>query len=314
MKLNKQQITFLDKFSKGRWTLNEETGLVDIDGDFYGDGEQYSIPLTDFKGIRFGVVTGVFDCSNNELTSIEGAPQEVGRGFYCSYNQLTSLEGAPQKVGRGFNCSGNNLTSLEGSPQEVGEDFDCSYNSLKSLVGAPQKVRGAFICRKNKLKSLVGSPQEVGGYFDCSDSNLTSLEGSPQEVGEDFDCRFNSLTSLAGSPQKVGGAFDCRYNKLTSLAGAPQKVGSGLLCSDNKLGIPNYILDLMYETMKGCGVNYYVALHIHREAIEEEMNKILKQAEKRAGEMKNVLDHLDAHMTKEEQKAISVASRYGHFN
>ena len=33
-----------------------------------------------------------FDCSNNLLTSLEGAPREVGRGFYCSYNQLPSGE------------------------------------------------------------------------------------------------------------------------------------------------------------------------------------------------------------------------------
>ena len=37
---------------------------------------------------------GDFDCSDNLLTSLEGAPKEVGVKFYCSDNQLASLEGA----------------------------------------------------------------------------------------------------------------------------------------------------------------------------------------------------------------------------
>jgi len=119
MKLNKEQIEFLDKYTDGVWTLNEKTGLVDIGGCFDCASEK----LTDFKGVRFGVVTGNFICSNNSLTSLEGSPQKVGVGFDCSSNKLTSLEGAPQKVGWGFYCSRNKLTSLVGAPQEVGGGF-----------------------------------------------------------------------------------------------------------------------------------------------------------------------------------------------
>jgi hypothetical protein len=112
MKLNKEQIEFLNMCTiiprvggptRSKWTLNEKTGLVDIEGDFscyhvYGEG------LTDFKGVNFGVVTGDFDCRHNMITSLEGAPQEVGGNFGCRDNKLTSLEGAPQKVGDSFYC------------------------------------------------------------------------------------------------------------------------------------------------------------------------------------------------------------------
>ena len=50
--------------------------------------------------------------------------------FDCSENKLTSFEGAPQKVGGYFDCSKNKLTSLVGAPQEVGEDFKCSQNPI----------------------------------------------------------------------------------------------------------------------------------------------------------------------------------------
>ena len=45
--------------------------------------------LTDFKGVRFGEVGGNFNCSNNELTSLEGAPQRVGGYFDCHDNPIS---------------------------------------------------------------------------------------------------------------------------------------------------------------------------------------------------------------------------------
>ena len=168
MKLNKEQIGFLNECTKGKWTLNEETGLVDIRGDFDCSNKR----LTDFKGVKFGVVTGGFWCSYNSLTSLVGAPQNVGGNFWCHSNSLTSLYGAPQEVGGNFYCLNNSLTSLVGAPQEV-RSFRCDCNKLTSLVGAPQKVGGSFDCSYNKLTSLEGAPQEVGGYFDCSDNPIS---------------------------------------------------------------------------------------------------------------------------------------------
>jgi len=182
--LTQEQEAFLNKHTKGSWRYNPTTGLVDVEGDFKFSSEN----LVDMYGIKFGKVSGNFNCSWNKLTSLKGAPQEVGGGFYCHYSKLTSLEGAPQKVG---------------------VDFDCSYNRLTSLEGAPQKVSSNFSCIGNKLTSLKGAPQEVGGMFHCSENKLTSLEGAPQEVGGGFDCSYNKLTSLKGAPQKVGGRFYC---------------------------------------------------------------------------------------------------------
>ena len=125
--LTKEQEVFLNKYTKETWTLNPSTGLVDVEGDFDCSEKQ----LEDFKGVRFGKVSGYFDCSWNKLTSLEGAPKKVGGDFICLNNSLTNLEGAPQEVGGVFNCSGNNLTSLKGAPQEVGEYFYCDAFGLR---------------------------------------------------------------------------------------------------------------------------------------------------------------------------------------
>ena len=81
--LTQAQKDWLDKCTQGSWSLNK-SGLVDIDGHF--DCEKQN--LEDFKGVKFGVDGGDFRCSDNQLTSLEGAPQEVGGDFDCSYNLI----------------------------------------------------------------------------------------------------------------------------------------------------------------------------------------------------------------------------------
>ena len=111
---------------KRGWNLNPSTGLVDVDGDFKCTGQG----LKDFKGVAFGHVKGYFNCANNQLTSLDGAPKTVNGDFYCYLNQLTSLEGAPQTVGGSFSCDKNQLTSLEGAPKTVNGGFFCGSNPI----------------------------------------------------------------------------------------------------------------------------------------------------------------------------------------
>lgn len=159
--LTLEQKDWLDKCTGTDWSVNSQTGLIDVDRSFDCSEQE----LRDFKGVRFGHVGGIFDCSKNELKSLEGAPHSVG-GY--------------------FDCSRNKLKSLEGSPHSVEGDFDCGYNQLISLEGAPQEVGGSFLCHKNQLTSLEGAPQELGGGFDCINNSLISLKGAPQKVGGEF--------------------------------------------------------------------------------------------------------------------------------
>ena len=128
--LTPDQIEWLDECTRGMWMRNPETGLIDIDGTFACMRQN----LTDFKGVKFGDVRGDFWCQENQLTSLEGAPQNVGSGFYCANNQLTSLKGAPQKVGRDLHCYGNQLTSLEGLPDGIRNEFLCWNNPVSDAT------------------------------------------------------------------------------------------------------------------------------------------------------------------------------------
>ena len=83
--LTPEQAEWLDQCTDGTWQLNPQTGLVDVDGDF----NCHDQGLSDFKGVRFGVVRGDFWCKHNQLTSLEGAPQKVGGDFYCIDNPVS---------------------------------------------------------------------------------------------------------------------------------------------------------------------------------------------------------------------------------
>jgi len=87
------------------------------------DVDLSNLHLTELFDLSDVEVTGNFNCHNNDLTSLEGAPKAVRGWFQCTSNNLTSLEGCPVTVGRGFNCASNNLTSLKGIPKTIGGNF-----------------------------------------------------------------------------------------------------------------------------------------------------------------------------------------------
>ena len=154
--LTPEQIEWLDLCTTGNWQLNPQTGLVDVDGDFNCSGQG----LSDFKGVRFGVVRRDFYCKNNRLTTLEGAPQKVGGHFDCRNNQLTTLEGAPQEVRRDFSCDNNQLTSLEGVPLEIsGSNFYYRNNPVSEKT----------------FKRIFGRMQASGSYLEAVESFWSSF-------------------------------------------------------------------------------------------------------------------------------------------
>ena len=159
------------KFGIKNYTINED-GSIDVDGDVnlsntINSGARI---LTELP-LKFGKVSGHFNCSYNELRSLEGAPREVGGYFDCSNNQLTSLSGSPREVGRYFHCNNNQLTSLEGSPEEVGGSFWCYENQLSSLSGISKYISGGIYCEHNHLRDVRGIKDGWRGRF--------SVEGNP---------------------------------------------------------------------------------------------------------------------------------------
>jgi hypothetical protein len=171
----KEQLNWLDKCVKGSWKYNPQTGLVDVDGDFDCSDQN----LQDFKGVKFGDVSGNFLCYYNQFTTLEGAPQAVGGDFIYRDNQLTSLVGAPQAVGGDFICFENQLTSLKGAPKTVGRNFDGSHNPVSGKT-----LKGIFALMKNG-KSYQQALEERWPEMGDEDRVLTYKDHpslSPEDV------------------------------------------------------------------------------------------------------------------------------------
>jgi hypothetical protein len=126
------------KFGIRNWSIRD--GLVDVDGNvgLWNKGLN-KLPL------KFGRVSGYFDCRNNNLTTLEGAPKEVGGDFNCYNNNLTSLEGAPKEVGGNFSCSYNKLTTLDHMPNVRGDIYISNNPLPEEILNLPQ----------DKLKDVI---------------------------------------------------------------------------------------------------------------------------------------------------------------
>ncbi len=217
-KLTPRQIKALDKAVEKRWSsdadsfwsLNPETGLIDIVGRFNGPS------VSDFKdgsllGIKFGKVEGDFLINACMLTSMEGFPEEVTGNFNASNNKLENLVGGPKKVGKSYDINSNQkLTSLEGAPEEVGGSFNANQcYSLLSLEGGPKRT-GTYECNSTPIKSLKGAPVEINSQYASfsatSCHSLSSLEGAP--------------ILISGSPRTPTYSFNLCEN-LYSLEGLP---------------------------------------------------------------------------------------------
>ena len=84
MELTKEQIEFLDVVVKGTWVINSD-GEVDVDGNV----NMSYMNLMEIP-VKFGSVSGYFDCSRNNITSLEFSPTSVGYNIDCYNNHLTN--------------------------------------------------------------------------------------------------------------------------------------------------------------------------------------------------------------------------------
>ena len=85
-------------------------GTLDVFENVFINGS--SLPKLPFN---FGKIDGYFNCGwNNNLKSLDGAPETVNGDFSCSWNKLKSLKYTPGIINGSFWCYANKLITLEG--------------------------------------------------------------------------------------------------------------------------------------------------------------------------------------------------------
>jgi hypothetical protein len=190
-------IQWLDKMNINLYTIEENK---DPDSDFKfvvsvrNNVYLVNKNLTHFP-IQFGVIEGTFNCSQNKLTSLEGAPFNVRDDFICSNNQLTSLKYCPKKIRGSLNATHNELTSLEHCPSIMG-NYQFEYNKITSLLGLPEYIYDSLYVSFNQLKNLEHSPKKIYGSVIFSSNPITSLAGTDLEVEKSVSLLKNDLTTI----------------------------------------------------------------------------------------------------------------------
>ena len=198
--MTKQKIKDLcEKYDIENYTINDDMS-IDVDGDVslnnYG---LFELPLT------FRKVTGYFDCLNNQLTTLKGAPIEVGEHFDANNNYLTNLDYLPKKIEEDIYIANNKLTSLKGLPEVVYGDVYCTHNKLTNFEGSPKEVYGTFTCAGNDITSLKGCPEFIEKDFSINKNKVTSFEYGPKKIGNNYFAGQNPIFNMDGFETEFGG-------------------------------------------------------------------------------------------------------------
>ncbi len=238
----------LVKNKKYGWVVD---ALTDVD---LGSRRLKTIP------VKFNIVDGYFDVSNNQLTCLDFSPIKV-KNFFCDENRITSLEGVPRHIKGSFNCGENKLTSLDYGPKRVDGEYFCYDNKIKSLKGIPRKI-GGLNCENNKLTSLEGGPTHVSRYYLCEHNPIKDLKGCPKIIPMEFYCGHTLITSLKNGPLFIGSDFSCTDAKLKDLSFLPFEIENDTIDISGNRGLG--------EEQKITSLKELKAYINRKEAIKEE--------------------------------------------
>jgi hypothetical protein len=231
------------------YVVNEDF-TVDVNGNVYiSDRKLTTIP------IQFGKVMGDFDCSGNDLISLEGSPKFVKGSFECGNNLLTNLEYSPEFIGANFYCDKNQLTSLKGSPKKIGKTFNCNQNKLKNLEFGPLEVGTDYHCVQNPLVSFKGVCEKINGVLSAGKCNISSLKDLPDFIGESL--------LLTHNPNLVLNYEDFKDKVIQEKIVVPYKAFAKYESCSIKVSVEQNIMQLDFDKLK------------EFLAIESEKNKLL---------------------------------------
>lgn len=126
---------------------------------------------------KWGItVPGDFLCNDNQLTTLDGIPDNVIGICDVSNNQLKNLKNCPLSTGRSFMAKHNRINTLEFTPHYIRGDFDVSDNLIQHLEGIEETlgtVKGKIILSGNPIKAHISGLLKVKGLQEAvfSDRN-----------------------------------------------------------------------------------------------------------------------------------------------
>jgi hypothetical protein len=191
--------------------------------------------IADLTGIEDFAALTIFECQNNQLTSLDVSQNVNLKNLYCNGNQLTSLDITQNTALEVLWCMGNQLTSFDVSQNVNLEYLDCYGNQLTSIDISQSNALIVFNCAGNQLTSLDISQNLALVRLNCGFNQLTSLDVTQNTALEVLWCTENQLTSLDVSQNTALIQLACFYNQLTNLDVSQNSNLTSLDCKNNSL-------------------------------------------------------------------------------
>lgn len=210
--------------------------------------------IVSLDGIEYFTSLKSFNCSNNQITSIDLSNNPQLESLNCANNQITSIDLSNNPLLESLYCSNNQIKEFHLNNNPLLKYFDCSNNSLSSLALNPNPNIQTLVCDNNALESLVIKNYTSLTSLSCESNNITYLDISHNnallklKIGNNpinsfdisgnfrlqyFDCRNCGLTSLENlSIYTELTTLDCSNNSLSSLDLKKSKVAY-LNCTSN---------------------------------------------------------------------------------
>ena len=198
-------------------------------------GSWSSKKIQSCQGIEFLTNLSGFDCTNNQLTTLDLSSVSQLRTLNCSNNQLTELDLSQVPNLSTLDCSNNQLTELDLSYVPNISTLSCSNNPLTTLNVNTLTQLTYLYCTANQLTALDVSDLTKLYSLDCSNNQLTTLDVSDLTNLDTLKCSNNQLTTLDVSSLSYLHTLFCAKNAINDLIFGTTSHLREINCSNNQL-------------------------------------------------------------------------------
>lgn len=226
-------IIFPDSNFKAKLLTSSPTNQVAYSGSGY-----VKIDANNDNEIQF-TEAAVIDSLNVENANIIDVTGIAGfsnlKKFNCSNNQIVTLNLTSINTLLDLFCSNNSLTTLSVNGLSNLQNLYCSLNDLNTLdVSTNINLRNLDV-KNNTIVALNTTNLTLLEYLDCSSNQLTNLNVSTNVNLKNFFCSFNALTSLNVSTLPLLEMLYLNHNQITNLQFGANTLLFELYCFNNNL-------------------------------------------------------------------------------
>ena len=213
-------------WGNGEWqtmTIDNES-ITRIDGNSKG------------TTVRINGLIDYFDCSENDLKSLDVSHNAILATLDCYWTGITALDLSKNTALGKLNCSYNSIGTLDLSNNKALFSLSCYNCELGSLDLSNNTELEEAVVKNNELTSLTVSSNTKLLLLDVQNNEqLKSIDASMLTDLEELQCSYTGLTDLDVTHNTKLIKLICSNNKLTTLDLSKNTWLERLFCDGNQL-------------------------------------------------------------------------------